>query len=187
MVSCPHCEAPIRPTATFCLACDTPVTDTERGLSVAEPVPVAPRSGPLLVVAAVAGILVALGGTAYGVAHFMNARHTKAETAAASDLRHAVTLLVRAESGEAGACHRVTAYLAGGGRRQECLDIVDKDPGVHLENVRLDPAQLGSLTGTLRLRATVVDDRGTRDLDHVYNLVDEAKQWRLRWDGKPPV
>jgi hypothetical protein len=183
---CPSCGAPLKRTATFCLACDTPVVDTERGLSVAEPVPVPPaRGAPVVAVAIVAGLLVLLGGTAYGTVHLLRGRHGRAEAQAAADVRRGVTLLVRAESGEPGACRSVSALLAGSGRRQECLGIVGKDPGAHLEDVRLDPARLEGETGTVRLHATLVDGRSSRTLDQVYAVVDQSRQWRLQWDGKP--
>jgi hypothetical protein len=183
---CPHCDAPLRPTATFCLACDTPVTDTERGLSVAEPVAVPPaRHAPVLAVAVVAGLLVLLGGAAYGTVHLVRGRHDRAEAQAADDVRRGVTLLVRAESGEPRACHAAAGVLAGSGRRQECLALVGEGPGAHLEDVRLDRARLGGETGTVRLRATLVDDHRSRTLDEVFDVVDQSRQWRLRWDGKP--
>lgn len=185
-IPCPSCGAPLKPTATFCLACDTPVADTERGLSVAQPVAVPPRRhAPVLAGAAVAGLLVLLGGTAYGTVHFFRGRHAHAEAQAGADVRRAMTLLVRAEGGQPGACRSVAAVLAGSGLRQECLGIVDEDPGARLEDVRVDPARLGGQTGTVRLHATLVDDRRSRTLDVVCHVVDQSQQWRLQWDGKP--
>jgi hypothetical protein len=185
-IPCPNCDAPLKPTATFCLACDTPVTDTERGLSVADPIPVAPtRSALVVAVAVVAGLVALLGGAVYGTVHLLHGRHAHAETQAADDVRRGVTLLVRAESGQRGACRSAAAVLTGSDRRQECLAIVGQDPGAHLENVHVDPARLGSQTGTVRLRATLVDDHRSRSIDQVYDVVEQSQQWRLRWDGKP--
>jgi hypothetical protein len=183
---CPSCGAPLKPTATFCLACDTPVVDTDRGLSVAEPVPVPSTRGTAVIAAAVgAGVVLLVAGAAYGTVHLLRGQHAQAEAQAAADVRHGVTLLVRAESGERGACRSVDALLAGSGGRHECLDIVGEDPGAHLEDVRLDPARLGDGNGTVRLHATLVDGRGSRTLDQVYDVVEQSQQWRLRWDGKP--
>jgi hypothetical protein len=184
-IPCPHCGAPVKRVATFCLACDTPISDTERGLSVAEPVVVAARARPLLVAAVVVGVLVLLGGAAYGVLHFVRGQHADTEKQAAADARSAVTLLVRAESGQPGACHKVVAYLSTGGGRHACVSIVGEDPGARLENVRLGTAHLGATTGTVRLTATIVDDRQTHALDRVFDLVQQGAHWRMLWDGKP--
>jgi hypothetical protein len=184
-IPCPHCGAPIKRVATFCLACDTPVVDTESGLSVGELIVVPAKPRPLLVTAILVGVLVVLGGSTYGILHFFQDRHANSESQAASDARSAVTLLVRAESGQNGACRKAAAHLTGSGRRQECLGIVGEDPGAHLENVKLGAAHLGSKTGTVRLTATVVDDHGSRDLDRVLDLDLQGKLWLMRWDGKP--
>jgi hypothetical protein len=185
-IPCPHCDAPIRPTATFCLACDTPVTDTDRGLSVATPTPVArSRIASTAAVAATVGVVALLGGAVYGTVHLIHGRKAHAEAQASADVRRAVTVLVRAESGQPYACRTAAALLARSNPRQECLAVLGEDPGARLQDVRLDPARLGSHTGSVRLHATVVDNHGSRPLDQTFDVVDVSGQWRLRWDGKP--
>ncbi|HET6168513.1 MAG TPA: hypothetical protein VFE07_16905, partial [Marmoricola sp.] len=175
------------PTATFCLACDRPITDTERGLSVAEPVLVPQRARPVLAILAIAAVVAVLGGTTYGVLHFVSGRHHNAEASAATDARDAMTLLVRAEGGDSHACGRVGAFIAGGTARHDCLAIVDHDRGATLADVRTAPAKLVGTAGTVRVTATVTDRRGTRHLDEVVDLAELGKLWRVRWDGEPPV
>lgn len=184
---CPHCGAPIRPTATFCLACDQPVLDTESGLSVAEPVAVERRARPVLMGVLAVVALVVLGGSTYGVVHWITGREHHAREQAASDARRAITLLVRAESGEAHACQRARPLLSGTDVRKSCTALVGHDPGVQLSNVRTSTPKLDSTAGTVRLRATVTDRHGPRTLDTVLHLTEVSSGWQLQWNGAPPV
>ena len=195
-VPCPHCQAPIRPTATFCLACDTPLTDTSRGLSVAESVPVQPRL-PIVGVAVTLGVLLAVGGAAYWMFSLYRHGQSAASTQASSDVSRAVRILVSAESGHGGACRELgqvsdlagstsgaSSTLAG-----DCLALVGHDHAVHLDTVSVDRTHLstGTETGTARVRATVTDGAGRHDLDRTVDLVRRNKVWVLSWDGRPLV
>lgn len=184
---CPHCGAPVRPTATFCLACDRPITDTERGLSVAEPVVVPRRARPVIASVGIVAVVAVLGGSTYGLLHYVSGRHHNAEAKATADARGAVTLLVRAEGGDGHACARVGAFIAGGAARHDCMGIVGHDRGATLADVHAAPAKLTGTTGTVRVTATVTDPRGTHSFDEVVQLAELGKLWRVRWDGTPPV
>lgn len=184
---CPHCGAPTRPTATFCLACDQPITDTERGLSVAEATAVPQRARPVLVGVAALLVLVVVGGSTYGVVHLISGREHHTRALAASDARRALTLLVRAEAGEAHACTRIQPLLARTAPPQGCAALVGHDPGVRLSDVRTATPELDSGAGTVRLTATVTDSHGTRALDEVLHVARARSTWRLQWDGTPLV
>ena len=177
----------MRPTATFCLACDTPITDTERGLSVAEPVAREVRARPWLVGVVVVGLVALIGGTTYGVMHYISTRHQHTEAHAAADARQAMTFLVRAESGDAHACRRAAPLLSGFKERQSCLAIVGRDPGAKLQDVHTDTAKVNGTAGSVRLRATVADDQGTHAIDDVLKLTEVGSDWHLVWDGTPPA
>jgi hypothetical protein len=184
---CPHCGAPTRPTATFCLACDQPITDTERGLSVAEATAVPRRARPVLVGVVALLVLAVVGGSAYGVVHWISGREHHTQAQAASDARRAITLLVRAESGEAHACHRARPLLSGTEVQKSCTALVGHDPGVRLSDVRTTTRELDSTAGTVRLTATVTDSHGTRPLDEVLHVTEAGSSGQLQWDGSPPV
>ena len=185
---CPECGAPLKPGATYCLACDTPVVDTERGLSVAEAVPVA-VGRPLLGLLVIVGVIVALGGAAYGTVQYMHDRKVATAAIAAMNARDGLALVVRAESGQATACKRAPAYVAGVPKdvRRLCREVVGQVPGAQLEHVRTGTPHLAGKDGTVRITATFADHRGTKTVDRVFHLVQEGKQWRLSWNGQPVV
>ena len=187
-VPCPHCEAPLKPTATFCLACDTPVVPMTSRLSVSEPTRVH-VGRPIVGIAMVVGAVLLLAGAAYGGLAFAHHRHVATTTQATRDVRRATALLVNAQAGKEIACHRVRSLLAGPAEtvRGECEQVLDKDPGVRLDGVAVDRLDLAGKSGTARVRTTVTDAAGTRHLDQVVHLVEEGKQWRLSWDGHPTV
>lgn len=186
--ACAHCGAPLRPAAGYCRACDTPVEGAQSGrLSVAEPVPVAPdrRRRRLAVTGAVA-LLALVGTMGYGALHLADARHAATAAEAAADARHAVVLLVRAESGQAGACGASMPYLDGqhADLRQDCLALVGTDPGLRLAHVRLGTPALHAGVGTVHVTGTVTDDSGTRSYSRTLGLVDQGGHWLVRWDGR---
>jgi hypothetical protein len=183
---CPHCDAPLRPTATFCLACNTPVADAQQGLSVAE-ASVVRMGRPLVGVGVLVGVLLVLGAIGYGSYAFVHDRSAAERANALTDTRLGVTMLVRAEGGSARSCRRAEAFLAGGPAavRHKCLAIVGNDHGARLDDVRVDRPSFRSDRGTVHLTATFVDPSGSRPFDHDFAVVKQVKQWRLSWDGGP--
>jgi hypothetical protein len=181
---CPHCDAPLPPTATFCLSCDTAVADTQRGLSVAEPTVV--RTGrPLVGIGVLVGVLLVVGTVGYGGYAFVHGRHAAARADALADTKRGVMILVAAEGGSARGCREADQVLSGdpGTLGRECRAIVGDDPGARLEDVTVDRPSLGSETGTVHLTATFVDHAGSRPFTHDFTVVKQLKQWRLSWTG----
>lgn len=185
-VPCPHCEAPIKPTATFCLTCDTPVTDTERGLSVAAPVTVS-VGRPLVGLGIATACLVVLGALAWGTIAFFQHRHAAAMAQATGSVERGVALLVSAEGGRARACGGAERVLAGSPATtaHECHQIVDHDPGARLDQLHVARPRLGADSGTVSISATVSDGSGTHTIARVVDLVDQSKHWHMSWDGRP--
>jgi hypothetical protein len=183
--SCPYCEAPLRPAATFCLACDRPVADENSRLSVADSVQVT-VGRPLIGMLVVAACLLAVGATAYGGYALVHHEHVATRNQAVGDLTRGTTLLVEAEAGHARACQRAEALLAGSARqvRSECLALVDDDPGAHVEKVQVDRLSLHSTLGTAHVHAAITDDAGTHTVDRTVDLSKVGRDWRLAWDGK---
>jgi len=132
-------------------------------------------------------VVAVLAGSTYGVVHWITGREHHTEAQAASDARRAITLLVRAESGEPHACERARPLLSGTELRKSCTALVGHDRGVQLSDVRTSTPKLDSTAGTVRLRATVTDSRGSRTLDEVLHLTEVSSGWQLQWNGAPPV
>jgi hypothetical protein len=185
-VPCPHCEAPLKPAATFCLECDTPVVPDSGRLSVGEPTQVH-VGRPILGISMIVAAVLVLGGAAYGTLAFVH--HQRTTTQATKDVTRGTTLLLEAEGGRAGACGKTHRTFAGPVEvvRSECAQVVDGDPGVKVDKVVVDRLSLGAKTGTARVRATISDRSGTRTVERSVNLVKESKRWRLSWDGHPTV
>jgi hypothetical protein len=185
-VPCPHCSEPIRPTATFCLACDRAVVDTERGLSVAETVP-GPVGRPVLGLGIALACLVVLGGAAYGGVRIYRNAHAQAAAQARSDVRHGLELVVSAESGQSSACRALGPMVAepASTTLSKCQTIVGDDKGARLGEVNVSTPHLGNGTGTVHVRATVTDRSGTHAVDETVQLVEVRKHWRMSWDGRP--
>jgi hypothetical protein len=187
-VPCPHCAEPVRPTATFCLACDRPITDTERGLSVAEAVPASigrPVHG--LVIGAVC--LVVLGGIAYGGLRLYDHAHASTVDQASNDVRRGLTLLVSAEGGHTDACRELGPVVAPPASRTqaECRAIAGDDRGARLDSITVDRTHLGKESGTSHVEATVTDGTGRHSLDEDVRLVQVGRHWRMAWDGRPAL
>jgi hypothetical protein len=186
--SCPHCAAPLRPAATFCLACDRPVVDETSRLSVAEAVHVS-AGRPLIGLLVVAGCLLVIGAATYGGVAFVHDRHAATRGQAVADVTRGTTLLIDAEAGRPDACRRARSVLAGPtvDLLRECLALVDHDPGARVDRVRVDRLRLHGTTGTAHVRATVGDATGTHTVDRVVALVHARRTWLMAWDGKPAV
>lgn len=188
MTPCPICEAPLKPSATFCLACDNPVVPETSRLSVGEPVRVQ-RGRPIVGISIIVAAVLTLGGTAYGTLAFIHHQRAVSTAQVVDNIKAGSRLLVAAEGGSSTACRRTTEVLAGPGEvlRQECAGVVDKDPGVRVDKIVVDRLDLEGLTGTARVRETVTDRHGTRTVDRVVDLAHEARVWRMTWDGRATV
>lgn len=188
VTNCPHCDAPLKPAATFCLACDRPVVDETSRLSVAEPVKVS-VGRPVVAVAAIVGCLVLLGGSAWGGVAYVRSVHHKSKELVISDVLRGTTLLIDAEGGSSGDCRRVPKALMGAVKdlRQQCDAIVGDDPGAHVQKISVDRLDLTGEVGKAYVHATVSDAKGTRTVDRVVDLHRASRAWRMVWDGKPEV
>lgn len=183
---CPHCSEPVRPTATFCLACDRPILDTERGLSVAEAVPAA-VGRPLVGLVVALACLALLGGAAYGGVRIFHNAHSAEAKEAQADVRRGLTLVVSAESGHSAACDELAPLVAppASTSRAACEAIVGDDRDAKIDTISVGKPRLESGTGTVQVRATIADQRGTRSLDETVSLVEVARHWRMAWNDRP--
>ena len=185
-VPCPHCAEPVRPTATFCLACDRPIADTERGLSVADAVPTS-VGRPLVGLLVGLGCVALLAGAAYGGVRIFHHAHTAEAQDARADVRRGLTLVVSAESGRSGACDQLAAVVAPPAPRtlSACRAIVGDDRNAKVDAISVGEPHLATGTGTVRVKATIADAGGTRSLDETVHLVQAGRHWRMTWNGKP--
>ena len=185
-VACPHCSEPIRPTATFCLACDRPVVDTDRGLSVAEPV-TGSVGRPLVGVAVALACVAVLGGTTYGGVRIYQNAHTALSDQARSDVRRGLELVVAAEDGQASACRSLGAVVAqpAATTLSECRAILGDDKGARLDGVTVGTPHLAKGVGTVAVTGTVTDGDGSRPIDRTVRLFELRRHWRMVWDGQP--
>ena len=187
-VPCPHCEAPLKPTATYCLACNTPVVPETSRLSVGEPTQV--KIGrPIVGITIIAVAVLLVLGAGVGTFAFIHHRRAATTNQATKDVRRATALIVNAQAGKKSACRRMQKVMAGPVEllQAQCQQVLGHDPGVQLDKIAVDQLQLGGKTGTARVRSTVTDKAGTRNLDQVVHLVEVGKLWRLQWDGRPTV
>jgi hypothetical protein len=182
--NCPHCDAPLKPAARFCLACDRPVEETSR-LSVGAPTVVS-TGRPLVGLAVAAAVVVGLAGAVWGGVAFFRHASDHSTAVVVADVKHGTTLLVEAESGQSNACGRLPGVLAGPPKdlERECAAIVGDDPSARITAVTVDRLDLQGLRGTAHLRATVSDAQGTHSIDRVVDLVRVHKAWRFAWDGQ---
>lgn len=185
-VPCPHCAEPVRPTATFCLACDKPITDTERGLSVAEAVP-ASIGRPVVGLAVLLVCVALLGGATYGGVRLFHHAHVATADQTEHDVRRGLALVVSAESGHTKACDLLPTYVAPPAPKalSECQAIVGDDKGAKLSELTVGQPHLGSDTGTVQVKATISDTGGTHALDESVRLVQVGRHWRMAWNGHP--
>ena len=185
---CPHCSEPIRPTATFCLACDTPIADTDRGLSVAHAVP-ASIGRPVVGLAVALACVALLGGTAYGGLRIYRHVHAASAAQARDYVRRGLGLVVAAESGQASACKRLGSVVAPPASKAlaECRAIVGDDRGARVGDVSVGQPHLGKDTGTVEVKATIDDHNGSHAVAQSVRLVEERRHWRMAWDGRPAI
>jgi hypothetical protein len=157
-------------------------------LSVGEAVPVS-VGRPVVGLAVATATVVVLGLLVWGGYAFFHHAAVSTTAQALGDVKRGTTLLVEAEGGQSGACHRSTAVLAGpaAGVLHECQAIVDHDPGARVASIRVDKLALQGTTGTARVHAVVDDRTGTHTLDRVVDLVHVHRDWRMSWDGRPEI
>lgn len=186
MTNCPHCNAPLKPAATFCLACDRPVAEETSRLSVGEPVQVS-VGRPVVAVAAIAGLVVLLGASVWGGLAYIHHVHHKSTALVVDDVKRATTFLIGAEGGTTHDCRRAAKVLAGPVKDsvQQCDAIVGKDPGAHVTTIGVSGLDLQGDKGTARVHATVTDAHGTHTVDRVVDLQRARRDWRVSWDGRP--
>lgn len=187
MENCPHCDAPLKPASTYCLACDQPVAAPTSRLSVADAVPV--RGRPQIVLAAVAISLVVLGGLIWGYVAYLHHGSAQEAAQARAYVTRGATLLVDAESGQAAACRRSTKVLAGPATAvlTQCQGLVDHDPGARVASISVDGLDLRGSTGSIHLQASIADRTGTHSVDRVVDLIRSGRLWRMKWDGRPEI
>src|SRR4051794_22259704 len=94
-IPCPFCAAPLKPSATFCLACDKPVVPETSRLSVGDPVEVT-MGRPLVAAGVAVAVLLALGGAVYGTVGFLHHQSAESRAAVIRDVAHGTTLLLKA-------------------------------------------------------------------------------------------
>lgn len=186
MDSCPHCAAPLRPAATFCLACDRPVVDDTSRLSVGEAVHVS-VGRPFVGLLVVAGCLLVVGAAAYAGVALVHHQHAATTRQAVADVTRAATLLVEAEGGRSASCERMSAVVAGPATAtlRECRAVVGHDPGAEVARLHVDRVRLHGTAGSARVRTTITDRAGSRTVDRVLHLVHGRRTWLLSWDGTP--
>ena len=179
---CTNCGAALPRTGTYCLACDTPVTDAVRGLSVGD-TQVVKNGRPIVAVAIVVGVAVVVAGITFGVRSFMDGHDAGKASSAA---RKGVDIVVRAESGHAGACPYVSTAIAGDPKteKQACLALVNDDPGAHINHLRAASVHRDGDHGTVELRGTLVDKAGKRPFVRTVPILKHDGSWMLQWDGK---
>lgn len=185
-VPCPHCAEPVRPTATFCLACDQPITDTERGLSVAEAVP-ASIGRPVVGLTIALVCLALLGGAVYGTVRILRHEHVATADEATNDVRKGLELVVSAEDGHDRACDALGPVVAPPARKtlEHCQAIVGDDRGAKLSKVSVSQPHLANGAGSVHVKATITDAHGTRALDETVRIVQVGRHWRMAWSGRP--
>jgi hypothetical protein len=179
----------VRPTATFCLACDRPIVEETSRLSVGEPVKVS-VGRPLVAVAGIAGTVVVLGALVWGGIAFVQHQHARSTAQVVNDVKRGTTLLVDAEGGQTSACQRLTGVLAvpaTTGAVGECRAMVDHDPGARVTSIQVDRLSLQGETGTARVQVAIDDHSGTHTVDKVVDLVRARRDWRMSWDGRPEI
>ena len=189
MTSCPNCDAPLKPAATFCLACDRPVVEETSRLSVGDPVKVS-AGRPLVAVATIAGTVLGLGALVWGGFAFVQHQHARSTAQVIHDVKRGTTLIVDAEAGQSAACQRLTSVLATPattGALGHCQAIVDRDPGARVASIRVDHLSLHGQTGTARVQVSVDDSTGTHTVDQVVDLVRARRDWRMSWNGRPEI
>jgi len=186
VTNCPHCDAPLKPAATFCLACDRPVVAETSRLSVGEPVQVS-VGRPIVAVASIAGVIVFLAASVWGGLAYIHHVHAKSTSLVVDDVKRATTLLIGAEGGQTHDCRRAARVLAGPVKDsvQQCDAIVGEDPGAHVTRIRVSGLDLQGEKGSARVQATVADAKGTRTVDRVIDLQRAERTWRVSWNGRP--
>jgi hypothetical protein len=179
---CTNCGAALPRTGTYCLACDTPVAEAVRGLSVGE-IQVVRARRPLIAAVVVGAIVVAVAGLSYGVATIYQ-RHLNAGVSGAA--KKALSIVARAEGGHAGACPYVSTAIAGDPKAEEaaCVALVDDDPGARFARLSATAVHRHGRTATAELHGTVVDRTGRRPFSERIDLVEIGGAWMLKWDGR---
>lgn len=179
---CTNCGAALARTATYCLACDTAVKDTERGLSVGS-TSVVKTGNPVVAVAVIGGgivlvVLLVLGATKMLHRH-MDGDLSKAATGA-------YTSLARAEGGKDAACLVVANEIVGKHDAvvTQCQALVGDATGTRLRQLHATKVVRNGTRGTVHLAGRVVDGDTRTPLDVTVEVTEIDNTWRLDWDGR---
>jgi hypothetical protein len=178
---CTSCGASLPRTGTYCLACDTPVEDAVRGLSVGETEVV--RTGrPLMGIGIAVGVVLVVGGLTYGIWNFMS-HHADGEAAKAAEAD--VTMVVLAEGGHPSTCPALSLAVTGTPKdqREACVALARDYPGAHLRHLHATSVSRRGSRATVHLDGTLVDKAGKVPFDRTVTLVKQAGNWVLDWDG----
>lgn len=178
---CTNCGASLPPTGTYCLACDTPVENAAKGLSVGD-IQVVQKGRPIVMVGISLAVVLVVGGIVYGVHSFMAHR---ADGEAGNAAKKGVEIVVRAESGHSGACPYVSEVFMGDPKTEEkaCLALVGDDPGAHLKHLRAASVHRSGSHGSVDLEGTLVDKSGKRTFEKDLTLQKQSSGWMIDWDG----
>ncbi|MET3960594.1 hypothetical protein ABIE44_000528 [Marmoricola sp. OAE513] len=180
---CASCGGVLPPTGTYCLACDTPVADAPRGLSVGTTEVVA-HGRPLLGVGVILAVVLVLGGVAFGIRSLWISHLDGNATAAAI---RGTDILVHSENGSAKACvHAETAVIGDPKTVQtECDALVGTIPGAVIRGLHATAVHRNGQHATVVLRGTWQDDEGSAPYSRTVKVRSDHNEWELIWDGKP--
>lgn len=178
---CANCGASLPPTGTYCLACDTPVADAERGLSVGQTEVV--RNGrPVVAVAITLAVILVVGGSILGISRYMKHR---ADGSVSTAAKKAVDIVLRSEAGHDGGCPYIGTAVSGDPKAQQraCIALVRDDPGAHLNSEHAASVHRSGKHATVDLRGELVDKTGKRPFAQTISLVKQGDTWVMVWDG----
>ena len=181
---CENCGGVLPRTGTYCLACDTPVANAERGLSVGD-TQVVQHGRPLVGAAVMAACLLAVVGVGFTI-HRLWESHLDGNAEAAAV--RGTQVLVHAENGDQGAktacTHAETAVIGDPTTvREECAALLGSDPGATVRGLHAASVRRSGQHATVDLRGTWVDAHGRAPYSRTVRVRSDHNEWELVWDG----